>query len=533
MTPHPCLALAVLLALTSPALAQSPVDPANIFGLSAEPMAPGIETGTAVVDESAAIADLVPLRESFAGFRRAGFPLPDVADLDAYSPGTLRAAARLIAGQDDPCTAAADLTMFLNAHVADTNLRDTLGTVDRPLWMATKVLATMTLPDPVGLGGNMTDWLAGLKNRFSNIGPLYNAWRSAEMVQEHWGDTIAVKHGKWAQAAYDKARREGRTAEEIGAEIVNLQAQGNKLLAAVNADTAAFEAAVKAEEDRHAAASAEIDARYQARLDAIAEDEARGAERKRREQWLRDHADSGEPKPGMGRIIDPMPGPGSVFEPTRDPSEISHEWAITETEPGGAHYREARAAAFQDLGLRRIAEKLSHEATLTRLGFEFDMTMQDRLEGIAELQVARETLHGMNLPMANGNCKDIARPGKVKEKLPEIGMETLLALPHDELLNVLGVLRILPPDEMMTCICQRAGYGQPGTTQIYHPDTWGDYDARYACRKPGPPCIVSGYGCTRNPLPSDPAIWKDCAIGTDVGGMTVPDAIVDRLNYGE
>jgi hypothetical protein len=373
------------------------------------------------------------------------------------------------------------------------------------------------------VGGDMTDWLAGLKNRFSHIGPLYNAWQSAEIVQEHWGDTVAVQHGRWARAAYDEARREDWSAEEIGAEIVNLQGQSNKLLAAINADTAAFEAAVTAEEDRHAAASAEIDAGYQARLDAIAEDEATGGERRRREQWLREHADSGEPKPGMGRIIDP----------TRNPSEISHEWAITETEPGGAYYREERARAFQDLELRRIAEKLSYEATLTKLGYDFDMTMQDRLSDLSELQVERETLHRMNLPMASGNCKDIAKPGKVKEKLPEIGMETLIALPHDELLNVLSVLKILPPDEMMTCICQRANYGQMGTTQIYHPDTYGDYDPRYACNKPGPPCIVSGYGCTRNPLPSNPAFWKDCAIGTDLDGMTVPQAIVDRLNNGE
>ena len=75
-----------------------------------------------------------------------------------------------------------------------------------------------------------------------------------------------------------------------------------------------------------------------------AEDEATGCERKQREKWLREHAESGEPKPGMGRVIDP----------TRDPSGISNEWAITETEPGGLYYREERARAFQELQLRRI-----------------------------------------------------------------------------------------------------------------------------------------------------------------------------------
>ena len=32
---------------------------------------------------------------------------------------------------------------------------------------------------------------------------------------------------------------------------------------------------------------------------------------------------------------------------------------------------------------------------------------------------------------------------------------------------------------------------------------------------------------------SNPAFWKDCAIGTNLDGMTVPQAIVDRLNNGE
>ncbi|WP_323034392.1 hypothetical protein [Pararhodobacter sp.] len=102
MTTRPRLALAALIALAQPALAQTVADPANIFGLPGGDGTAGIESGTAVIDNSAAVAELVPLRQRFAEFRAAGFPLPDVADLDAYNPETLLQAARLIEGQEIP-----------------------------------------------------------------------------------------------------------------------------------------------------------------------------------------------------------------------------------------------------------------------------------------------------------------------------------------------------------------------------------------------------------------------------------------------
>ena len=48
MTTRPRLALAALIALAQPALAQTAADPANIFGLPGDGGAAGIESGTAV-----------------------------------------------------------------------------------------------------------------------------------------------------------------------------------------------------------------------------------------------------------------------------------------------------------------------------------------------------------------------------------------------------------------------------------------------------------------------------------------------------
>ena len=123
----------------------------------------------------------------------------------------------------------------------------------------------------------------------------------------------------------------------------------------------------------------------------------------------------------------------------------------------------------------------------------------------------------------------LIKPGTLKEKMPEISLETTLQLPHDDLVGVLGYLGVMPPKDMLDCICVSGAYGSPQTAREYHPDTVGDYDPRYECNHPGPPCIVAGFGCTRHPLPADPQKWSTCAAGTDMNGKPVDQAITDAL----
>ena len=516
--PFPAVLAAALAAALAPApaTAQNADDPAGLFTLPDDP------GGTAIAGDSADGYDhegariIMALRRRYWEFEKAGYPLPDVADLDSYSRSTLIEASQLIENESDPCIAAADVAMFLNARIAETSWRDMLGTVDRPAWMVLKVVGAMKLPDPVGTGTEIMDLVFGLKDKFSLIGTAYNAAQAVDVIKEHWQDTIAVQHGRWAETVYREARTEGWTPEEIGLEIIHLQAQSEELLTGMKILSDNFELHVREENERHAAAEAASEKIYEDRMAAIAEDESKGGERERRAQWLRDNSHTGEPKPGVGVIIDP----------SRDPSEISHEWWITETEPGGKYYAEERGSAFQELELRRAAEGLRHEATLQKIAYDFERATEEVLTDLSELQVERETLQNMALPVARGTCEEI-KPGRVKEKMPEIGMETVLELPHDELMSVLGYLRVKPGEEFMNCVCRRAGYGSDSTTQIYHPDTYGEPDKRYECQQPGLPCIVSGFGCLRHPLPSDPEVWKSCE-GPDT--PPISQTIAERLN---
>lgn len=109
-------------------------------------------------------------------------------------------------------------------------------------------------------------------------------------------------------------------------------------------------------------------------------------------------------------------------------------------------------------------------------------------------------------------------------------VEYLTSLNHKKVEKVFDHLGVKPSQEFLNGLCRAAGYGSPGTSQTYHPDTIGEYNPKYSCNKPGDPCVVSGFGCMRYPLPSDPKIWEQCLTiyrqdmvkGAD--GKVVPDS---------
>ncbi|MFN3845570.1 MAG: hypothetical protein ACK4RZ_07075 [Paracoccaceae bacterium] len=123
-------------------------------------------------------------------------------------------------------------------------------------------------------------------------------------------------------------------------------------------------------------------------------------------------------------------------------------------------------------------------------------------------------------------AQDIPPRTAAQEKV----MTELFSLPHDRLMKTLTALGVTPSDDYLSCVCRAAGYGSSSTQQYYHPGTIGDYDKRYSCQHPGDPCIVSGFGCSRHPLPSDPKIWENCAAtqrGKD--GAAITDAVLAGL----
>lgn len=517
----------LLLSLPITSFAQETAPPMpDIWGLGNQ-KAPQVSNQTQELDNPVGEAK-VKLTLRFDSLRAAGYPLPDVSDFEAYSGSTLIAAQQLTEGTADPCQAAVELALFLNSNIADTNLTDAIGSVDRPLWMVTKIAKTWALPNEAGLGGSALDFLAGWTKRFSLAGKVQDAYETVGILQEHFIETAAVQHGRWAQDAYTQAKKLGLDDEDMEEHIRDLQNDSLEELADINAENAAFEAEVAEAEALHVANLAEIDKIYADRMAWLAADEASGGERARRADWLQKRTDKNEPKPGMGAIIDP----------TRHPEEITHQWWFEETEIGGKYYLEERAQALLGKNGRLAAETLRHEKVITQLAYNFDRDMEGNLMELARLQVYRETVRDYALPIAKGECETIGKPkvtasdpAPVDPRSPEDKqLDGIISLPHDKLMAALDVLGVNGSEGFLNCLCHSAGYGSSGTSQTYHPDTIGTYDDRYSCQHPGDPCVVSGYGCTRHPLPSDPAIWKSCSISkADATTQPVTDAILSAM----
>lgn len=123
------------------------------------------------------------------------------------------------------------------------------------------------------------------------------------------------------------------------------------------------------------------------------------------------------------------------------------------------------------------------------------------------------------------SAQDIA----VRSPKQEAALTRWISLPHDRQLLVLESLGIAVQEDFFNCVCRMAHYGSPGTAQYYEPDTIGTYDKRYSCQHPGPPCIVSGYGCMRYDLPTDPAIFENCAARPELSGGNTLDQILTAL----
>lgn len=458
--------LAVLLALPAhPAVAQTEAGGPDIFAIPdpAAPDAAAPDTATPSgsaglgVDHDAKTARAF-LEAELARYRSAGLIMPRIEDIGDFDDATvLQLQDQLLADPRHICEQSVRTALFLDAHLEEADWRQVAIGVERLPELALDTLLVW-LPDEHDVFQLLVPELKALDKVINNAMDLD---KTAAILKDHYVPSPAVRNGQWVNEIVSTSMAESWPEDRIEARRADLLAEGQK--AAENM----IVLQKRIDEALHM-----VDERLQGEL-AIA--------------WGKRNAE-------LRGIADKMGYPPGV----------SPEFVLPPQTVEAVDLRYGKTV--YDLKKAVTAENDEKIKWAYRAMTEAQLAAEKAL-------VQRDALARYSSPIARGACHEITRNGPVV-KAAKKPTDTVLELPHDQLLSVLDAIGSRPSLEFLGCLCQNAGYGSSGTGQFYHPDTLGTYDRRYSCQHPGDPCIVQGYGCLRHPLPSDPEIWALCSATT-------------------
>lgn len=496
MTPMPFGRLALIAALMGLG-GPAPV-PVSAQAVDAAALSPGQEAAGATIagaapqlanPGSAARADLDLLWSKVKDKAPIAATVPD---LSAYSDGTMIEMNAALNPEADPCITAVQAALFLDAHLVETGLWEKMQSIDRPLETAAQIAMIWVLPDVFGVTADGLDILA-----FRKASPVFkalsigaNALDSHEVLMKNNIGSVEQRQAIWTQEIVQNSIKNGWNEQIISDRRQYLQGKTLEYVGNLaELDTTTETAMTKAE------------AQYQADLAKI-------------DQWEQAQYDALRVKYNVRQIWP-------------DTAAVDLQTVKTEVTAKGQAARNKR------------------HLKLTEIATAYDTTATGILQDIARSQTQQDALVRYARPIARNECETIQKTGPLP-KVPFLpsGLDTpydrdakddarltaILALPHDQLIATLDTLGIWPDDRLLSCVCRAAGYGSSGTSQFYHPGTLGTYDKRYSCQQPGDPCIVSGFGCLRHPMPSDPGPWESCAAAAKGdSAQTLTDSILSRL----
>ena len=117
---------------------------------------------------------------------------------------------------------------------------------------------------------------------------------------------------------------------------------------------------------------------------------------------------------------------------------------------------------------------------------------------------------------------DVLR-NNVTERLPQLN--------HTKLEALMQRVGKKAPKNFYNCLCRKDGGGAAmGVGVSYHPEIVKPYNELYSCNRAGPPCMASGLGCWRFPLPRDSKMWNYCIEHSKYeDNSTIVDAIVGEV----
>ncbi len=398
-------------------------------------------------------------------FAESGHLGARITDVSAYSDQTVAGLGALLEEGGDPCIQAVRAAVYLDGHIEEADWMEVARGIERPWEMTLEIAAGYLMPDE-------GDVLTALFSKFNIIDKAMDTYAAYKTAKAHYAQTALIRDGIASNEIVQEAARGKWTEADIQAKRADLFKQAQ----------AAAEEMLKAQQRIKDGLEA-VDHRYEEKVQTAFYEMKREVEKV------------------YGSISDAQLS--ALLDDGKFPN-----------------LKSAHDAKIRDAGQLRAEE---HQRVV-----EQSYALMQKTQFATEKALAQaDALARYSAPMVRGECALIRRDGPVPvaQKKPDTVAETL-KLPHDKLMIVLDKIGSKPSVAMLDCVCRTAGYGSPGTSQFYHPDTLGTYDKRYSCSQPGDPCIVSGYGCSRHPLPSDKDIWERCAAKT---GEDIIGAITDAV----
>ncbi|WP_198586226.1 hypothetical protein [Roseovarius salinarum] len=494
------LVAALVFAATPPG-AQEGDDLLDLF--EALPEQPSVREGTYDIDRNKRPdywnAWLDRFEERAGTLWEQGYPKPQETNLLHYNSTTLQHLEMKLSKIDDPCEQAVLAKLYLDANQDDVMPAAKLGL---------DILTTIVVPNHFDISKGAKDLLVDPTKGLSelkvaskvhnavNIGQALNAFARGEMEGQK-----AAQLGRWALNVYEKARSEAWDPGRIKQERKERLARNEELQNEIQALLAEMDERARKHEKQYEARIEEIDRQLDKDLQAIRAGRAASDEEKRRLERLRD------PDFVVPGTLGYQPG---VDVKGRPSIEEMRQRYLADAQN---QYERARAGAELLAQSLRMKEMASLEVELRILGKQIQEKMAKRLGQMARMHAEEQALKEFSAPVLAGDCEKL-RDGYVDP------VSTVARLPYGKLNIFLDHIGARPSGSFYDCLCREARYGSPQTRQFFHPGSLEDSSP--ACERPGPPCVVAGWGCGRHPLPSGAGIWQTCAERTGEG---IPDAI--------
>jgi hypothetical protein len=311
-------------------------------------------------------------------FQKAGYLLPANTELVDYDTETLAYAFERISGIQDPCAAALDLKLYLDAQPQGFHKKAADLLVD--------VAAIWLLPNNWDVLDGWGKMAFGQLPGIGYVSQAQNALDTWNRVKKEWIPTVSEQKAGWTLAGYERYKQEGWSEAQIDAQDQSLQQQSEESLAEIKRLRENFDEMVPTLTAAVEAEVAEIKAASDARLAKIDQETQVAFEELQQE---------------LAGMPDEDPGP--KIEGRKSLKQLREE------------------EFWQNWKGRRATEILGREASVAGVMVPFQLQMQGlaneyerevtrHLTEIARLQTERDALEAFVRPLARGDCPGIKAP---------------------------------------------------------------------------------------------------------------------------